>query len=575
MKNTIFSFALMIILAGKLLAQDETIFKALTDEMGRNMEELSKLDDYTAPFFMEYGLNDYDYDVMYASLGSVIRSVNSKGRSKSLRLMVGDYDLCDENFKDNTSNSNHNDGNIALPLENDYLAIRRSFWITTNNVFKSASELYRNKLSAMKLKGLTKKDLPASDFSKENPVVLKVQSFENDIIRDKAANNIKEISLAFGDYSEIHFSQVTLFHINALRYMVNSEGTKMSVPFNFYIMHIGAVMYDIDQHQIWQQLIYYANSFDELPTVERTVADIKLLSENLYAEAKADKYDEKYIGPIMFEDFAVIEENIIRLFGSGNESLIGNRPPLVNNQEQGLVIPSQQTWEQRIGKRVIDKKLSITDKSSLKEYKGIHLMGNFAIDNQGVKPADSLILVDEGILKSQLVDRTPTTAQNKSTGHNRLGMSDDNVISSMSPGVVYVKTSETTPYEEMKQKLIQMAKEEGLDHVFVIRPLKTSANNSSQNYYKINVETGEESLVRGLRINWDIDDLRDVEYVSDDVKVYNTLFYRGGLGYTRGVPVSFISPGSIILKESQISGDANPIKGELPVVPSPLTILQE
>jgi hypothetical protein len=62
--------------------------------------------------------------------------------------MVGDYSLNDENFVGGSRRFSSGGGYLPLPLDNDYRAIRRSFWIMTDQVYKSSIESYEQKLTA-------------------------------------------------------------------------------------------------------------------------------------------------------------------------------------------------------------------------------------------------------------------------------------------------------------------------------------------------------------------------------------------------------------------------------------------
>ena len=66
----------------------------------------------------------------------------------------------------------HN-GNIPylqLPLDNDYYGIRRSLWVATDNVYKSAAQTYKNKLLALEKNKMGAEDLPIADFSQEDTI---------------------------------------------------------------------------------------------------------------------------------------------------------------------------------------------------------------------------------------------------------------------------------------------------------------------------------------------------------------------------------------------------------------------
>src|SRR5674476_417154 len=78
-------------------ASDEIVFKALNDEMARSLSSL-KLDKYNPPFLIASSLCDGQYYSARASMGALIRSKEVPLRNESFRLMVGSYEINDENF---------------------------------------------------------------------------------------------------------------------------------------------------------------------------------------------------------------------------------------------------------------------------------------------------------------------------------------------------------------------------------------------------------------------------------------------------------------------------------------------
>jgi hypothetical protein len=117
----------------------DTIFKAMNDELNRNISNLN-LNKYKPPFFIAYRLNYAKKLSIEASLGSIIQSEENIGKSPSIRLMVGDYSLNDENFVGGSRRFSSGGGYLPLPLDNDYRAIRRSFWIMSDQVYKYTNE---------------------------------------------------------------------------------------------------------------------------------------------------------------------------------------------------------------------------------------------------------------------------------------------------------------------------------------------------------------------------------------------------------------------------------------------------
>ena len=198
------------------------------------------------------------------------------------------------------------------------------------------------------------------------------------------------------------------------------------------------------------------------------------------------------------------------------------------------------------------------------------MLGHFEMDLYGVKPSDTLTLIEKGILKSQLTSRIPTKNQHRSTGHFRIGTDLQGVTAKLSPGVVLIKSNEKISKSEIQNKIIEKGNEENLPFVIVAKTMESSANVGPVNFYKINTTSGEATLLRGVQFKSKVNDLRKIEYVSDNDMVYNTMFLNQRPDFLRGIPTSFIMPDAVIIEETQIVGNLNSIKGELPVVPSPL-----
>jgi len=133
MRIAVIIVALLLNIAA--VAQDKmpVIQQAMRDEMERNMKEL-KADGFDKPFFINYTLLDETSWQMNATLGALVSSLESKNRAAlSIRLLVGDYEFNDESL-DNNLYSQPQANEMNLPLDDDYLGIRRSLWISTDNV---------------------------------------------------------------------------------------------------------------------------------------------------------------------------------------------------------------------------------------------------------------------------------------------------------------------------------------------------------------------------------------------------------------------------------------------------------
>ncbi len=127
----------------------DTIFRAMKDELNRNMNGLH-LENMERPFFISYTIHDKSTVEILASLGAIISSEDSRNRSSIVRVMVGDYSLNDENFSDFSFkySSSMIGSSGQTPIEDDYDGIRRALWVSTDNVYKNAAELFEHKKAA-------------------------------------------------------------------------------------------------------------------------------------------------------------------------------------------------------------------------------------------------------------------------------------------------------------------------------------------------------------------------------------------------------------------------------------------
>lgn len=554
----------------------KTILKAMNDEIKRNLNNLT-YEDYSKPYYIAYNLSDTKSHQILANLGALVMSQPDRNRGNTVRLMVGDYDLNDENFVDRTSQSNHNDGYLPLPLDDDYMAIRRSYWLMTNNVYKNAAELFKNKQQAMKNKGLSKRDLSAPDFSRETPQTFYGKPIKNKVDIAKLEQKARDLSLLFKDYPEITQSNVYIVYQNSTDYYVNSEGSEIVQPNIIYRIAVVAMAYSKENDMIGNFLTYHGNSLEEMPSHETMKKDIVKLAEFLKTQSRIEPFTDSYTGPVLVLDKAVPSVLFQKMFIRGN-GLIASRLPLINDKIKGLYNPRNQTWENRFGNKVIDKNFSVYDIPNFGSYNGQKLSGNYSIDMQGIQPKDTLTLIEKGLLRNQLINRTPTSKQLNATGHSRTFLDMGITSTALSPSNILVKAENTVSIDKIKQQLISEAKDNGLSYAILVKPLETSANYSPLSFYKINLETGEENLLRAINSGKiSTTNLNNVISCSNEQIVFNTLFNVSQVKshsqpVLSGTPVSYITPNAVLLKDAVIQGINEPIQRDGTILDNPVSL---
>jgi hypothetical protein len=190
----------------------------------------------------------------------------------------------------------------------------------------------------------------------------------------------------------------------------------------------------------------------------------------------------------------------------------------------------------------------------------------------GIVPQETS-LIENGILKNLLCGRTPTGKIKQPNGHVRVPLTTLNPI--VVPGIIEVDYKDAVLKDELKTRLIEMAKEEGLDYALIVREM-TSNMSELKKVYKVDVNTGAETLVRsaafkGLTLN----DLRKISGAGNKKIVLNTTTgedIQHKMDFVNGCPATFISPDAILFKDIEVSKVNKPNMAKLPVVKNPLEL---
>jgi hypothetical protein len=114
----------------------------------------------------------------------------------------------------------------------------------------------------------------------------------------------------------------------------------------------------------------------------------------------------------------------------------------------------------RIGSRVLPESFSVSDTPSVASYEGAVVAGAYDVDDEGV-PAKDVTLVENGMLQTLLTSRTPQQGLPQSNGHARSG--------SVLPSVFQVRSTRAVPAAALKQKYLDMLKQQGKTYGYIVR----------------------------------------------------------------------------------------------------------
>jgi hypothetical protein len=200
----------------------------------------------------------------------------------------------------------------------------------------------------------------------------------------------------------------------------------------------------------------------------------------------------------------------------------------------------------------MDNSITVKARPRLKEFDHVPLLGSYEVDEEGVEPANELILVDKGVLKNQLNDRSLTREGQTANGH------------AGGPAVIEVNTSKGVGEAALKQSLITLAKAEGLPFAIIVRESGDVRGNLSE-VWKVDLETGAESLLRPAQVRrLSFKDVRKITGISSLQRAYNVPAGEGSL-------TSIICPSAMLLERIDVVPVRLPyIEDDVEYIPSPL-----
>jgi predicted Zn-dependent protease len=535
-------------------AQEDIVLKALQDEINRNLADL-RLPDHEKPFFIMYGIVDQKTYSFSASLGSLTRSSDNHNRYRSTaRVLVGDYSFNDESLDDDLfSSSTSNE--IELPLEDDYWGIRRSFWSTTDKVYRDAAKNLQKNKESLKETGKELKDLPHRTFAKTASVSIVNQLEPLSVDRSALENRARKLSELFFKHPAIFNSGVMFNYIEGIKYLANSEGSKVKVPFRVAAFTSIVFSKTPEGEQYVNGITHFASTPDKLPTDAQLTEEINALIREMETRSSTPRFAEEYSGPVL-----MIGQSVAEIFAS---QLLGGAGPLAASDNITKLSGYQYDTEfygndSKVGKSIMHESITIVAKPKLKTFNGVDLLGSFDVDDECVVPSNEVTLVERGILKTLLNNRTLT-----SPGQSANGFSGG-------PGVLQINIASKDSEKALKKKLLDKAKKEGLTHAIIIRN-SGAAGLRLLNIYKVSVKDGKEELLQGATIgNLDSKILKHILGASDNYKAYNLgngrdNTARGGTGLT-----SFIVPEAVLFDELDINRFRMPAIKETEYVKNPL-----
>lgn len=520
---------------------DEVIFDALRDEMQRNREKLL-LPGEGRPYYFSYALGRYRHFQVMASLGGVVHSLFSPwAMNGGTQVMLGDY---------NHNNDVQYVGQVAptaLPSETDYDGIRRGFWQSSDMMYRYALSSLAQKNNFLKSNPLSPEEAAVPDMQ-QLPAVTRIMERKREYIIDESALETlaAEVSVVFKEYPDIFNSSVMISGQEMDVYRLTSEEVALKLPQGYASFIVKAETRAVDGSRISDSFVLYTNTPTDLPSTEELKGKVKTFAEGLLRLREAPAMDAYYTGPVLFENSAVARIFINNLLSHGQLLAQRTLPP-----QPGML-------EQQLNRKIIDSRLTIKNYSSVEEYNGTPLLGYYEIDGDGVVPEKEITLVERGLFKQMLNGRVPTLKAPHSTGSARFMNNPQSLVAVTSMGSIHVQTEKGLSLEKLKKSLLKAAKDQGLEHAYIVREVAGVASK----VYRVNVKTGEETQVRVTTLKLpEVMKLTTLEGVSSKENVMSYL--------SNSCLTSLIYPAGIIVRDVEIN-KATPKVEKAPAILPPL-----
>ena len=379
---------------------DQTLH-AMHDEMERARTRL-QLPGVDKPFYIEYRLLDMDVRAVTSSFGALIATSTTRNRFMSVDVRVGDYHLDSSNFVSEDGFQGFLGTTGEVGIDHDYNSLRQDLWLSTDQAYKQA--VTQMSLKQSFLRSLTKPP-EIDDFSQTVPIVKIDPRVEPDWTARNWEDESRQASAALRNFPQLNATRVNYYLVYFTYYLMNSEGTIIRSSRNLAAIEAAVDTTAGDGMALHDFYAVYVAKPGDLPDPATVGKSLAHAATELMTMRQSPIVSD-FTGPVLFQGAA----SGAMLAQALAPSLSGARPPLSTMpafDEMMQRMGGRSEWSGRVGTRVLPAGMSLIDDPTLKEFNGQPLLGNYDIDDEGVK-GQRVEIVENGTLnmKSRLIALT-------------------------------------------------------------------------------------------------------------------------------------------------------------------------
>jgi TldD protein len=550
--------SLLVCLSSAAFGQSSGLLDAMAQELNRNFTVLKEKAD-PAPYFLSYEVTDVDTRMISGSLGAVDNTGGGRARTLDVSVRVGSPKL--DNYHrvaGRGGGSGQFTSGAALTFEDNVNSIKRKLWLETDRAYRSAAERLIRIKTNTQVRVAAEDD--SDDFSSEE-----VSRSEQSVPRlkfDEAewTARIRSLSARFRNYPSVLTSHVAVAAQTDTRYFVNTEGSRVEDGRGYARVVISASAKAGDGTDLSTFETFEAVEPSGLPDDKTIMAAIDRVAGDLTHLLKAPEA-EPFVGPAIFSG---------RAAGVFFHEIFGHRIEGHRQKDES----EGQTFTKSVNTPVLPSFLSVIFDPTRHKIGGVDLNGWYDYDDEGVK-ARKVVAVDNGVLKTFLMSRSPIKGFEHSNGHGRRQPGYE-VVSRQSN--LIVESTNAVPEAKLRQMLIEEVKKQNKPYGLYFRDITggftTTARAGLQAFkvlpvivYRIYPDGRPDELVRGADIvGTPLASFAKILATGDQPEVFN-----GYCGAESGsVPVSAVSP-SILVSEIEIQKKAKS-NDRPPLLPEPVTM---
>jgi predicted Zn-dependent protease len=531
------------------------VLNTMTEELQRNFNALKAKAD-PPPYFLSYEITDQNTETVSATLGVLNSSGASRNRFLDVTVRVGDAKL--DNFRRVRGERVQFTSGAQVPVDDSPRALRQNMWLETDRIYRAAAERLIKIKTNQQVKAEDRDK--SNDFSSEESYAHWEKPATASFDAAKWTRNVRELSREFLKYPDLLSSDVQVSFQTDTRYFVNTEGTAVQHGRGFARVIVTASAKAKDGMDVSDFESFEAADPKDLPSNEAILAALKKVGDHVEALTTA-RTAEPFVGPAVFSG---------RASGVFFHEIFGHRIEGHRQKDES----EGQTFTKSVGEKILPDFLSVTFDPTLKRLGDVDLNGWYEYDDEGVlgKPVKA---VENGVLKSFLMSRSPIEGFDHSNGHGRRQPGLE-VVSRQSN--LLVTSTRTVSNQKLREMLIDEIRKQnkpyGLYFEDITGGFTTTQRSGLQAFkvipvivYRVYADGRPDELIRGADIvGTPLASFAKIIATSDKEEVFN-----GYCGAESGsVPVSAVSP-AILISEIEIE-KKDSSQDLLPLLPSPLSV---